>query len=353
MTGAATEFWTLGLPIVGRIESFAEHAERAGWDGLVLTDSQNLAPDVYIALALAARATERLQLGTGVTNPVTRHPAVTASAIATVQAVSQGRAVLGIGRGDSSLFHLGSEPAPLSDFERYLQRLHGFLAGEEVDLDGHASRVRWIDVKAGAVPLDVAATGPRVIACAARWAERITFAVGANPERIRWALEVASKAAAAGVREQRGLGPLDFGAFVNVAPHADRQVARNLVRGGVGAFAHFSGMGGSSSEGQAPADRAVFERIHHNYDRAHHTLGRARHAAELADDFLDRFAIAGPPKLCVDRLEAVVRAGVRRLVVIGASFDSDRAQARISRELLVCEVMPALRARFQPAESVT
>ena len=76
----AIELWTLSLPSVGRIESFAQHVERDGWDGLMLTDSQNLAPDVYVALALAARNTERIHLGTGVTNPVTRHPAVTASA---------------------------------------------------------------------------------------------------------------------------------------------------------------------------------------------------------------------------------------------------------------------------------
>lgn len=344
MNDQAFELWTLGLPMVGRIESIAKQVERDGWDGLVLTDSQNLAHDVYVALGLAARVTERIGLGTGVTNPVTRHPAVTASAIATVQAISEGRAVLGIGRGDSSLFHLGSEPAPLSVFEPYLRTLHGFLAGDEVRVNEHPSRIRWIDERATPVPLDVAATGPRVIACAARCAERITFAVGASPERIRWGIEIASKAATSAGRDPQ---ELDFGAFVNLAPHPDAAVARDLVRGGTGAFAHFSGMGGSSHEGQPPEDRAVFERIHQNYDRAHHTLARARHAAELDSDFLDRFAIAGPPELCVDRLEALARTGIRRLVVIGASFDSDRSEAKRSRELLLGEVMPALRERLR------
>ena len=73
---------------------------------------------------------------------------------------------------------------------------------------------------------------------------------------------------------------LNFGAFVNVAPHPNSETARDLVRGGVGAFAHFSGMQGSSREAQAPEDRYVFERLHANYDRANHTLAGARHAGE-------------------------------------------------------------------------
>src|SRR5207244_12216831 len=107
----------------------------AGWDGLAVVDSQNLAGDVYIALALAARSTSRLRLATGVTNPYTRHPAVTASAIATVHAESGGRAVLGIGRGDSSLAYIGLAPAPLAAFERHLVRLQGYLRGDGVELD--------------------------------------------------------------------------------------------------------------------------------------------------------------------------------------------------------------------------
>ena len=88
----------------------AEKLEADGFDGLAVVDSQNLSGDPYVALALAAKATSRLGLATGVTNPYTRHPAATACSIASVQAVSGGRAVLGIGRGDTALFHLGMKP---------------------------------------------------------------------------------------------------------------------------------------------------------------------------------------------------------------------------------------------------
>ena len=80
---------------------------------MLVADSQNLNADVWVELALAAAATERLRLGPGVTNPATRHPAVTASAAATLQEESGGRAVLGLGRGDSSLGQIGRAPVPV------------------------------------------------------------------------------------------------------------------------------------------------------------------------------------------------------------------------------------------------
>src|SRR4029434_1829249 len=100
----------------------------------------------------------------GVTNPVTRHPAVTAAAIATVQVLSGGRAVLGIGRGDSALFHLGQAPAPVDLFARYLERLQGYLSGDVVYLDGAPSRIEWLaGSRRPKAPVDVAATGLRVL----------------------------------------------------------------------------------------------------------------------------------------------------------------------------------------------
>lgn len=138
----SVEFWTTGVGIPHAAVRRAQRAEADGYDGMTVVDSQNLSGDPYVALALAAQVTTKLRLGTGVTNPVTRHAAATASAIATVQGESRGRAVLGIGRGDSALAHLGLSPAPLAVFERYLHDLRAYLAGEEVPFgDGQRSTV--------------------------------------------------------------------------------------------------------------------------------------------------------------------------------------------------------------------
>src|SRR6266850_2581077 len=136
---AMFEVWATGAGIPGLAARHAAAVEQAGYDGLALVDSQNLAGDCYVGLALAAKATTRLRLATGVTNPVTRHPAATAAAIAAIHAESGGRAVLGIGRGDSSLAHLGYAPAPVPVFERALERIQGYLRGDEVPFDADAN----------------------------------------------------------------------------------------------------------------------------------------------------------------------------------------------------------------------
>src|SRR4051794_23740126 len=102
---------------------------------MVVVDSQNLAGDPYVSLALAARETSALHLGTGVTNPATRHPAAAAAAIASVHVASGGRAHFGVGRGDSALAHLGMAPAPIAELERFVRITRAYLRGEAVPFE--------------------------------------------------------------------------------------------------------------------------------------------------------------------------------------------------------------------------
>src|ERR1700730_14424013 len=120
-------FWLGTFPVPGRIAAVAEMAEEHGWDGLAFTDSQNLGGDVFAALAIAAHCTRRITLATGATNPATRHPAVLASAIATVHVESEGRAWLGIARGDSAMAYIGRKPLPLADFGDALEQIQIYL----------------------------------------------------------------------------------------------------------------------------------------------------------------------------------------------------------------------------------
>lgn len=330
----------LTFPVPGMAGFMAQSLEEAGWDGMYLADTQNLAADVYVSLGQAAAVTGNLRLATGVTNPVTRHPAVTASAIASVQAASAGRAVLGIGRGDSSLGHLGRPPARVADFERYLTRVRGYLHGEEVDLgEGVTSTNRWIaDSALPPVPIDVAATGPRVTALAARLGDRVTFAVGADPARLRDAIALVRAE-----REAAGLDPagISVGAYVNTVAHPDVERARAVVRGGTAAFAHFSGMAGAPST-DSP-DASVFEALGRDYDVTGHAAATADHATALPDDFIDRFSVAGPVEHCVARLSELVEAGAERLVLIPGSSDADPGDIVANVALLAADVLPRLR----------
>src|SRR6185503_14677157 len=112
------EFGILLIP--GRPAETARYAEELGFATALFPDSQNLAPEVWGQLMLAAAATSKLRLGPGVTNSVTRDAAVTASAALALQAQSDGRAVLGIGRGDSAVQRIGARVDPVARFERYL-----------------------------------------------------------------------------------------------------------------------------------------------------------------------------------------------------------------------------------------
>ena len=333
------EFWQLTFPVPGQSENTARRVEQAGWDGLYFADTQCLSGDIYSAMCLAAKATTHLQVGAAVTNPITRHPAVTASAIATVQVESAGRAVLGIGRGDSSLAYLGQKPAPATLLETYLDQLQRYLRGDPVDLDGYQSRNMWIHATGQPkVPVDVAATGPRVVSIGARLADRVTFALGADASRIRAAMDAAKSA-----RESVGLDAdsLSLGAYVNVACHDDVKQARAIIKGSVGTFAHFTGMSSASRDGLD--DAQIYRHIGANYDMANHTSGAAGHMKSVPDDFISRFAITGPVSYCVDRLGELIALGLDRLALLTGSRDGDREQTAASAQRLASDVIPQLR----------
>jgi 5,10-methylenetetrahydromethanopterin reductase len=259
-----------------------------------------------------------------------------------VQETSGGRFVLGIGRGDTALFHLGRPPMPVARFSAAVGDLQTYLARGTVDCNGHPSRIQWLDrARAPKVPLDVASSGPRVIELAARIAERVTFAVGADPERIAWALELARTAATAAGRDPDSIS---FGAYVTVGCHPDVEIARSLISGAVAAFAHFSAMPGSTGAGLRADDREVVAEVGRRYDSNHHLRNTAAHTEPLKPEFVDRFAVVGPPERCVDRLAELAALGLERFVITGAAFGADPQAARTASELTVSEVLPALRA---------
>ena len=291
------EFWLHGFAVPGRVADLARRAEAWGFTGLLLADSQSLTADVWVELCLAAAATSRLRVGPGVTNPVTRHLAVTASAAGTPQVESGGRVSLGIGQGDSALSQIGLRALRVHEFEQAIETLQGLLRGEETTLGGGAKgRIRWLDTgQAAKVPVHVGASGPRTIAAAARHAEGVDLTVGAELERLAGRIAIAREAAPAGI---------EVGAYLNVAVDSDPTRARELVRGSVATFARFS----AAVQG---------------YEADRHGEARAGFAQELTDEFIDAFAVAGPAQHVRARLTEIARLGIDRVVVVPGSLDSD------------------------------
>ncbi len=295
----------------------ARAIEEQGFRSLVFADTQNLAPEVWTQLMLAATETERIELGPGVTNTVSRDPAVTASAALAVQAASNGRLVLGIGRGDSSMAKIGRKPASPTVFEEYLRQLRAYLAGETVDRDGTPSRIEWLDaVDIPRVPIEVSATGPKVIRIAAEHADRICFAVGADLDRLADCMAQARAGAEAAGRDP---GELKLGAYINCVINDDPAVAREAARGGVASFTHFSGFPGMDIDALPDHVQDAARVMRTDYDMQFHGSGEGGHAQALEDDFIHRFGIAGPADEAAERLGAVRDLGIEYVRIIPAS----------------------------------
>jgi 5,10-methylenetetrahydromethanopterin reductase len=355
------ELWTTGVASPRGSARTAKQLEDAGWAGFQVVDSQNLSGDPYVALAMAATTTSRLGLATGVTNPVTRHASVTACSIASVQRLSNGRACLGIGRGDSALAHLGRGPARLGAFERYLRQLRVYLSGgavpfDEIDIPTSiappmaeleladappASQIGWLAGGGLIVPIEVAASGPRVIAIAALHADRIMFALGADATRLRWGIALAKE-----TRAKAGLDPdgIAFGAYVNAACHADIGIARDLVRGSLTTFARFNVMHGTAAGPVFDSDREVLRHLHDSYDMRAHTRADSRQAGVLTESFIDRFAIVGPPPRVTERLHGLAALGLDKIVMTGAMRGVSESDAATAKQTMEAKVLPSFAA---------
>jgi 5,10-methylenetetrahydromethanopterin reductase len=343
MSARTTECWILGWPTARRTAELAGRLEAAGWDGLLLPDTQCLASDSYIQLAMCGAATSRLKLGTGVTNPVTRDASVVASAIATLQEETGGRVSLGIGRGDSSLAYIGQEPARLGVLRSFLVDLQTYLRGEFVDREGFASSVRCVRESAQPkVPVDVSGTGPKILDMAAQYADGITLAVGAYPERI--ARKVADVEAAL-AKHSRNRADFAISVYVNCVVNEDRAAARDLARGTAATLARFNGMGPVAAADLSEADQYTVAILFAEYDMNHHASCKAAHAKNLPDDFLDRFAVLGEAEEVGNRLETILQAPIDRLVLIAASPGAEPSLVEQNVARLSQDVLPRLKAR--------
>jgi 5,10-methylenetetrahydromethanopterin reductase len=188
------------------------------------------------------------------------------------------------------------------------------------------------------VPVEVAASGPRVIAIAALHADRIMFALGADVERLQWGIALAKE-----TRVKAGLDPngIAFGAYVNAACHDDIGIARGLVRGGLTTFARFNVMHGTASGPVSDSDRAVLRDLHDSYDMRAHTRGDSRQAGVLTESFIDRFAIVGPPALVTERLHGLAGLGLDKIVMTGAMRGVSESDAAVAKATMESRVLPS------------
>ena len=283
-------------------------AEELGYATAWVADSQSLFRDAYTVLALAADQTSTIRLGTGVTNPVTRHPAVLACQFATLDELSGGRAEFGIGVGASTVRTLGRKPARLAALEASIQAVQALMAGESVEWEGTSIEMPW---SARRVPVTVACSGPRSLRLAGRVADRVMFQVGSHPAFVAWALRNIQEGALAAGREPEDVEVL---ARLGCAVSEDGELARDELKGYAAAAAMTVAM-------SVPADtvpeeiRADLQTLEDNYDWYSHASSEAVHKDLVTDDLMDAIGIAGTPADVIPRLRELAELGLDGFVI--------------------------------------
>jgi 5,10-methylenetetrahydromethanopterin reductase len=351
----SVEFWRMGATPVpcGDIARFAREFEAAGWDGLAVGEAHGLIPDPYTVLGAAAAATTTLKVGTSVAVPL-RHPLLAASAMATLNGVSRGRASFSIGRGDGAVKVLQQKPMPVRQFEAYLHRVQGFLRREEVDFDGLSfSASRAYDIDPGLdlpkPPIDVAATGPRTVDVAVKAADGVSFSVGADVERLQKSIQLVQQTCH---EVGRDFDELRLGCYVQVAvTNGGDRDAREAIRGLVVTHARFSGFEPKAATDVADAEHATYRQAVETMEAVYRSprggvaVREGGRPGEVefypreagADELIDQFAIAGPPEYCAERLQEIADLGIARIFIgtraVGVDLDESNT-LRIGREVL-------------------
>ena len=289
------------------VPEYLRLAEGYGFEYGWIADSHLLWNDVYQYLALCTRDTRRLLLGTLVTNPVTRHPTVVASSIATLNSLSGGRAVLGIGKGDSAVRTLGLRPARLKPFENAVRLIRDLSRGREVDVEGTAVQLPWVPRSDRGIPIYVAAYGPKTLEFAGQVADGVIIQIG-SPSVIKWSLQhVQAGAKKAG----RSMRDIDVVAATPCYVSNDKQQARDQLRYFPAVVSnHVSDMLSQYDRSELPTDLLADIDLITDYNYRHHGVKGAEHTATVSDALVDRLTVLGSADECIAKLHELKNVGV-------------------------------------------
>lgn len=314
--------------------------DESGFSVLGLTDSPALYPETYVTGVLAAQNSTRLRIGPRVTNPITRHPIVAASAIASLDVLSGGRALFGVGAGDSAAHTAGARPAPVQAVEDYLLAVRGLLAGERVTYRGAELKMHWAP---RAVPMYVAAAGPKMLRMAGRVADGVIIGSGILPEVIEHTLEQIGRGAE---EAGRTLDDLDLWWLCGARIADSRQEAEERMLSLTAALINAHGQ--ITLGGKLIPDDVMDEAQHlvDHYDFDAHVIHKGtlsnedllRSLPKLREYASRRYLVGGTPEECVEQIRAAGEAGARQFWWTVSFPDKMPFVKAFS-----AEVMPALR----------
>jgi probable F420-dependent oxidoreductase len=272
-------------------------------------DSHVLWQESFVLLTLAVQATSTMKFGHLVTNPGTREPTVLASLYATLHDISDGRMVMGIGRGDSARRYIGQELVRVAEFETALRMIKPFMNGEEVHWNDKDLQLKWVRPELPRIEMFVAGYGPKALAVAGRVGDGVVIQL-ADPHIIQWIMGTARAAA-----EEAGRDPAALKCIV-CAPSMvtdDIALARDetrwfpaMVSNHVKDLIERYGDDGSV----IPKDLTDYVEARKFYDYNEHSRVGAAHGSFVTDEICDRFSVLGNVDQIIAKLRELESIGV-------------------------------------------
>lgn len=315
-----------------------KNCEDWGYDQIWIPD-ERFYRECYCYLTLAAANTKRVKLGTAVTDPYSRHPAMTAAALATVDEISGGRLVLGMGAGVSGFTEMGVERAkPAKAIQEAIAVIRGMLTGERTTVDGEVislknAKLDFTPVRAN-LPMHVAGAAPLVLKMAGAHADGVILGDLAEPDVVRWGQARVEK----GTREAgRQLSDVYQTLWLQTFIHPDGQVARDNARWMV-AFVLWA-----TKKWHDEMGITLSEELANNLDFGYHLSPEAvgDRAKLVPDEFVRKFALAGSPAEVAAQIRELQDAGVHQVAIHPWGFADMTSEKAI--ELFAKEVISQFR----------
>ncbi len=313
---------------IGRTLDLTRRAEDAGFGYGWLFDSHVLWREPYVLLTLMAQATERMRLGTCVTNPATREPSVTASTLAVLNELSDGRMDLGIGRGDSARRVLGKPPTTMKTLEQAITVIRDLVEGRSVEYEGTELQLPWTG--RWTLPVWVAGYGPMAIAMTGRVADGLILQL-ADVDLVRWFVGQLREAEREAGRDP-GSVRVQAAAPAHVGP---RDLGRERTRWFPALVSnHVVDLVNKYDPAELPEALTGYVRDREGYDYLHHAEVGSSNAAFVGDEVTDRFCVLGEAEEHVAKLRELADAGVDQFNTYLMNGDEEDQLDRYGREVI-------------------
>jgi probable F420-dependent oxidoreductase len=312
-----------------RTVTLTRQAENAGFTYGWIFDSHVLWQEPYPLLTLMAVNTQRMRLGTCVTNPIVRDPTVTASLLGTLNQISGGRFDCGIGRGDSSRRVMGKKPSTLENLEQAVQVIRDLNSGKKLIYDGQPIELTWAN--AGTPPIWIAGYGPKALRCAGRIGDGVILQF-ADPALIKWCLGFVAQ----GAREAgRDFSKIRVMSATAVWASADKKLARERVRWFPALVSnHVVDLVSRYKPEELPPELTAYIRNRKGYNYLHHAEVGSSNAEFVEDEVVDRFCIVGTVADHIQRLEELRSVGVTQFNIYLMCGEEEKTLEVYGRDII-------------------